>query len=150
MVTLSSDSSDIIFPLITTFTYNSAEESFSAWGWIQCKCTLLTAICFTTLLPFSFGRKEQGYYEERGEGGEMEREGGRLEIWKRGMSKRVRDGEKGRDLGKLEKEARKERRKAISAVKGFMAKRMEWFCAMAGCWGAVHGSGGEKNSGVFG
>lgn len=70
----------------------------------------MTTICFTTLLPFSFGRKEHGYYEER-----RERRGkwkGREEDWssgKRGMSERVRDGEKGRDLGKLEK--RKQERK---------------------------------------
>lgn len=47
---------------------------------------------------------------------------------KRGVNERVRDGEKGRALGKLERgseEARKERRKAISAVKGLVVKGME-------------------------
>lgn len=66
------------------------------------------------------------------------------------MSERVRDGEKGRDLGKLEKGSKKGKKESHLSSQGFHGKRDGVIlCHVAGCWGAVHSSGVKKIQGVF-
>lgn len=61
------------------------------------------------------------------------------------MSERVRDGEKGRDLGKLEKGSKKGKKESHLSSEGCHDKRNGVIlCHVAGCWGAVHSSGVRK------
>lgn len=67
------------------------------------------------------------------------------------MSERVKDGEKRRDLGKLEKGSKKGKKESHLSSQGFYGKRDGMIlCHVAGCWGAVHSSGVKKTQGSFG
>lgn len=77
-MTLSSDSLDLIFPLdhhiYITVQGESPDKSSPHGNEYSGNVLLLTAICFTTPLPFRTGRKEQGSALPREEGKEEKKE----------------------------------------------------------------------------
>lgn len=69
---------------------------------------------------------------------------------KRGVNERVRDGEKGRALGKLERGSKEGKKESHLSSQGFSGERDGMILShVASCWGAAHSSGGEKDSEVF-